>query len=703
MDEPVPIDPERLLAQTAWVRRLARSLARDEASADDLVQETFVAALRRPPAGAESESRLRAWFGFVVRNMAIRRTRSELRREERERRSVEGGHSGSDERAEELEELRAELYRHVKALAEPARQVVLLHYFEELDSAEIARRLGVPDSTVRNRLKRALAELRERLEREHGSDWRSLCLFVLPPSSAQVAAGTGAVAAAAGGLWIAGGAIAAVALALVLWIRLHGTGEQTERESLAGLPVEIPRSPEQADSGSTGGRSPNSSSGLDTSRTPAAGALHVVVSDSYEPPPTTPFAHGIIVYGVVRDENGEPIDGVQVGWIDPWGRMRGARTEDGKYSANSFAPGVHVVSLSGRGCGPVLHELTVAAEPELQEFDFSERRAHLVPMYVLDSDGGNLVDEDLGPLLIRGCGAVMMHKPPDATVESWFPEDGLRPDWSGLLQHYERGGQPPPGAFGVLQIGGDPPYFVSLLRSSEVLATQRFEAPPESVTFRVERSTFAPQPIVESTRRTFVTDQDGIMREVFRPGVQPPARDPGVSMHLQFLDASARPVMAQFKVVPERGGEVGGSRSTWSWTAHADGTRTVDDLLPGKYLLCVTGTADGDVSALPHLGALPRRFELNPSGANELLVVMSPTYDVLLRSRCAADELLDWEIRTQDQRPVVQGPLVGHAPRCVRLPAGEFVFRVRARSSRNVLAEQSFSLGEKPLVIELSR
>ena len=390
MDEPVPIDPERLLAQTAWVRRLARSLARDEASADDLVQETFVAALRRPPAGSEHESRLRAWFGFVVRNMAIRRTRAELRREEREQRSLEGSRTHPDKRAEELELLRAELFRHVKALPEPARQVVLLRFFEELDSAEIARRLGVPDSTVRNRLRRALAELRERLEREHGPDWRNLCFFVLPGSGAKIAVGSGAVAAAAGGLWIAGSTLGLAAVVLVLWITIHSRAPQTERDSLAALPVEVPHSAEDSDT-PAGGRSPHSPPSTDTARTPEAAALHVSVSDSFEPP-STPYAHGIIVFGVVRDENGGPIDRVALTWADPWGRVVGATTEDGKYSANSFLPGMHLVRLSGDRCGPVLHEMTIAAEPELQQFDFTERRAHFVPIYVLDLEGGNLLD-----------------------------------------------------------------------------------------------------------------------------------------------------------------------------------------------------------------------------------------------------------------------------------------------------------------------
>ena len=41
---------ERLLAERAWVRRLAGALVRDAALSDDLVQDAYVAALERAPA-----------------------------------------------------------------------------------------------------------------------------------------------------------------------------------------------------------------------------------------------------------------------------------------------------------------------------------------------------------------------------------------------------------------------------------------------------------------------------------------------------------------------------------------------------------------------------------------------------------------------------------------------------------------------------
>jgi DNA-directed RNA polymerase specialized sigma24 family protein len=46
----VPLDVERLLAQSGWARRLARRLVQDQDQAEDVLQETWVAALERPPA-----------------------------------------------------------------------------------------------------------------------------------------------------------------------------------------------------------------------------------------------------------------------------------------------------------------------------------------------------------------------------------------------------------------------------------------------------------------------------------------------------------------------------------------------------------------------------------------------------------------------------------------------------------------------------
>src|SRR5205814_3468702 len=90
-----PIPLEELVAQREWIARLARALTRDPASADDLEQETWLAAVERPP---EDQSRLRGWLGTVMRRAASKHRRGERRRARREGRAAraDGGPSTLD-------------------------------------------------------------------------------------------------------------------------------------------------------------------------------------------------------------------------------------------------------------------------------------------------------------------------------------------------------------------------------------------------------------------------------------------------------------------------------------------------------------------------------------------------------------------------------------------------------------------------------
>src|SRR5690349_12643582 len=73
------IDPSDLLSHAGWLRQLARSLVSD--GADDLVQDTWLAALRRPP---RSEGSLRPWLRAVITNAARLRWRGDSNRDARE-------------------------------------------------------------------------------------------------------------------------------------------------------------------------------------------------------------------------------------------------------------------------------------------------------------------------------------------------------------------------------------------------------------------------------------------------------------------------------------------------------------------------------------------------------------------------------------------------------------------------------------------
>jgi len=57
---------DELARHARWIRRMAGALLRDEAAAEDLVQEAWLAALTRPP----SEGRLRPWLREVAHNLA---------------------------------------------------------------------------------------------------------------------------------------------------------------------------------------------------------------------------------------------------------------------------------------------------------------------------------------------------------------------------------------------------------------------------------------------------------------------------------------------------------------------------------------------------------------------------------------------------------------------------------------------------------
>ena len=191
--EPRPASVEEVLAHSDWVRRLALGLVGNEAGADDLTQEALLRAIERPPAHGSS---LKAWLARVVRNLAIDHGRKRQRRQAREWKVVEG--QAGPTAGTEVEvpqpvdiharlEMQEQLAQAVRELPEPYRTTTVMYYFDQLGTEEIAARLGVQSSTVRNQLSRARARLRERLERRFGGDWKALCIAAfLRPSSVPV-------------------------------------------------------------------------------------------------------------------------------------------------------------------------------------------------------------------------------------------------------------------------------------------------------------------------------------------------------------------------------------------------------------------------------------------------------------------------------------------------------------------------------------
>ncbi len=225
MDSSAPNDAERLLEHADWLRRLARRLATDAHTADDLAQETWLASLSAPHTRARS---LRAYLGGILRNRVRMGRRREARRASRELAAAqrEAAVPAADEALERAELARA-LVESVLALEEPFRSAVLLRYGEGLSALDAAQRLGVPQKTVESRVRRGLSRLRERWTRAHrgAHAWApALARLAAAPGSRPVPAPAPTVAQAAPTLTLGTFGVLLMQTKLVLVLLAVATG-----------------------------------------------------------------------------------------------------------------------------------------------------------------------------------------------------------------------------------------------------------------------------------------------------------------------------------------------------------------------------------------------------------------------------------------------------------------------------------------------
>lgn len=183
---------ETLMSELAWLKRLASALVRNPSDADDLVQETWLVAAEHAPTDGRP---VKPWLSRVALNLVRMRSRASNRRLAREAAAESSRASAPtpDELVSRVEAQRI-VVDEVLRLAEPYRSTVLLHYVEDLSCAEIARRLGVPDGTVRRRLKTALDELRGRLGAEQRRTGRGVLAALTPSAIRRGAASIGSTA-----------------------------------------------------------------------------------------------------------------------------------------------------------------------------------------------------------------------------------------------------------------------------------------------------------------------------------------------------------------------------------------------------------------------------------------------------------------------------------------------------------------------------
>lgn len=156
--------------------RTARSILRDDAEAEDALQEAYLKAFRAIGA-FKGDSKLSTWLVRIVVNEALGRLRKTRRGAEiivldgdlgteprSEMPTTEG--DAQPEREAQRSEARALMERKIDDLPDAFRTVFMLRAVEEMSVEETAASLGIPEATVRTRFFRARALLRESLARE---------------------------------------------------------------------------------------------------------------------------------------------------------------------------------------------------------------------------------------------------------------------------------------------------------------------------------------------------------------------------------------------------------------------------------------------------------------------------------------------------------------------------------------------------------
>jgi RNA polymerase sigma-70 factor (ECF subfamily) len=153
----------------AAVHATALQILGDDAAAQDVVQDVLVDLWCRPHRFDESLGTLRTFLTLCARHRALDVLRSDLRRVGRVQRHVRllptpRPASPSEEAADA--DAAAAVRAAVRHLPPDQRRAVELAYFGGLSYRDVALRMGIPEGTVKSRVRLALGKLETLLDRQ---------------------------------------------------------------------------------------------------------------------------------------------------------------------------------------------------------------------------------------------------------------------------------------------------------------------------------------------------------------------------------------------------------------------------------------------------------------------------------------------------------------------------------------------------------
>lgn len=139
--------------------RFAYRYAKNKIEAEDIAHDAVLRAWKNRHSLRDPDRR-KTWLAAIVRNEAFR----EYGRKRPTLLDALEAHEGADDQRVLATVERADLHAALETLNERDRQLVRLRYDEDLTQTAIARRLGIPDGTVKVRLHRVRAKLRRVLD-----------------------------------------------------------------------------------------------------------------------------------------------------------------------------------------------------------------------------------------------------------------------------------------------------------------------------------------------------------------------------------------------------------------------------------------------------------------------------------------------------------------------------------------------------------
>jgi RNA polymerase sigma-70 factor (ECF subfamily) len=159
--------------------RVARAILKDDAEAEDALQEAYLQAYRRIRE-FRGDAQLATWLTRIVVNQSLMQLRKQKRHRvvlpfsgpsrspsvDQEIADVADKQTESPSSAVLRAEVRRMLERRIDELPVAFRTVFVMREVEDMPLQEIAACLSIPESTVRTRLFRARGMLRQSLERD---------------------------------------------------------------------------------------------------------------------------------------------------------------------------------------------------------------------------------------------------------------------------------------------------------------------------------------------------------------------------------------------------------------------------------------------------------------------------------------------------------------------------------------------------------